>query len=239
MKDEANLTFSHNLESVSSDDGMRFQREKFCPRVERAKKFLGGSIAEARVLDIGIGYGSFLNILEQDYGIQNLYGMDPFPKSLEMSKKNTSADLRQGDIDDQEWPFSEPFDLITCFDVVEHLKIPSVFFTRSARYLKPGGLVLVTTPNKTLPYHMRKLPFIGKPDLNPTHINVRVPEYWRRLALGTGYEILDEWMGEHLTHIKFVPPLLSAALDKMGLDPRNIPGLNHFQQSFCLLLRKL
>ena len=52
MKDEANLTFSHNLESVSSD-GMRFQREKFCPRVERAKKFLGGSIAEARVLGIG------------------------------------------------------------------------------------------------------------------------------------------------------------------------------------------
>ena len=51
MKDEANLTFSHNLESVSSD-GMRFQREKFCPRVERAKKFLGGSIAEARVLDV-------------------------------------------------------------------------------------------------------------------------------------------------------------------------------------------
>ena len=41
MKDEANLTFSHNLESVSSVDGMRFQREKFCPRIERAKKFFG------------------------------------------------------------------------------------------------------------------------------------------------------------------------------------------------------
>ena len=53
MKDETNLTFSHNLESVASDDGMRFQREKFCPRVERAKKFLGASIAEARVLGIG------------------------------------------------------------------------------------------------------------------------------------------------------------------------------------------
>tara|TARA_Y100000590_G_scaffold260670_1_gene292742 strand:- start:1121 stop:1381 length:261 start_codon:yes stop_codon:yes gene_type:complete len=86
---------------------------------------------------------------------------------------------------------------------------------------------------------MRKLPLIGKPDLDPTHINVRVPEYWRRLALATGYEILDEWMGERLTHIKFVPSILSAALKNIGLDPRNIPGLNHFQQSFCLLLRKL
>ena len=38
---------------------------------------------------------------------------------------------------------------------------------------------------------------------------------------------------------RFAPPLLSAVLDKMGLDPRNIPELNHFQQSFCLLLRKL
>ena len=239
MRDEANLTFSHDLDSVSSDDGMQFQREKFCPRIERTKDFLEGSVTDARVLDIGIGYGSFLNILEKDYGMRELFGMDPFPKSLEMSRKNTSADLRQGDIDDKKWPFSKPFDLITCFDVVEHLKKPSVFFTRSARYLKPKGLVLVTTPNKTLPYHMRKLPLIGKPDLNPTHINVRVPEYWRKLALGTGYEILDEWMGEHLTHIKFVPSILSAALRNMGLNPRNVSGLNHFQQSFCLLLRKL
>ncbi|MEE3242855.1 MAG: hypothetical protein VX188_03505, partial [Candidatus Thermoplasmatota archaeon] len=77
MKDEANLTFSHNLESVSSVDGMRFQREKFCPRIERAKKFFGKPLTDARVLDIGIGYGSFLNILEQDYGIQDLCGMDP------------------------------------------------------------------------------------------------------------------------------------------------------------------
>lgn len=239
MKDEANLTFSHNLEAVSSDDGMQFQREKFCPRIEKAKDFLGVPIADARILDIGIGYGSFLNILEQDYGIRNLFGMDPFPKSLEISRKNTNADLRQGDIDDKDWPFSEPFDMITCFDVVEHLEKPSVFFTRSARYLKPNGLVLVTTPNKMLPYHMRKLPFIGKPDLNPTHINVRVPEYWRRLAVGVGYKILDEWMGEHLTHINFVPSILSAALNKIGLDPRKITGLNHFQQSFCLLLRKI
>ena len=45
-----------------------------------------------------------------------------------MSRKNTSADLRQGDIDDKKWPFSKPFDLITCFDVVEHLK------SRQCRY---------------------------------------------------------------------------------------------------------
>ena len=89
MKDEANLTFSHNLEDVSSDDGMRFQREKFCPRIEKAKDFLEVSIADARILDIGIGYGSFMSILEKDYGIRSLFGMDPFPKSLEISRKNT------------------------------------------------------------------------------------------------------------------------------------------------------
>tara|TARA_B100000029_G_scaffold335630_1_gene327746 strand:+ start:660 stop:1379 length:720 start_codon:yes stop_codon:yes gene_type:complete len=238
MRDEANLTFSHDLDAVSSDDGMRFQREKFCPRIERTKNFLEVPVDDARVLDIGIGYGSFLSILEKDYGVQELFGMDPFPKSLEMSRKNTNADLRHGDIEDKEWPFSKPFDLITCFDVVEHLKKPSMFFTRSGRYLKPNGLVLVTTPNKTLAYHMRKLPFIGKPDLNPTHINVRVPEYWRRLAIGMGYEILDEWMGEHMTHVKFFPSVLGAALTNIGLDPRNVFGLNHFQQSFCLLIRK-
>ena len=239
MKDEANLTFSHTVESVSSPEAMEFQREKFTPRIDRLAKALEKPLADAVVLDIGIGYGSVLQIMEHDYGVSQLFGMDPFPKSLELARQNTGADLRMGDIDDSEWPFeSGEFDAIACFDVIEHLVVPATFFVRARRYLRDGGLLLATTPNKLLPYHMRKLPLVGIPDRNPTHINVRVPEYWRRLATATGYTIVEEWMGEHLSHVRHVPRLLGAALEKLGFDPREVPGLNHFQQSFCLLLRK-
>ena len=55
--------------------------------------------------------------------------MDPFPDSIEIAKRYTSADLRVGRIEDSQWPFEENyFDVITCLDVVEHLQHPEVFF---------------------------------------------------------------------------------------------------------------
>ncbi|MCH2440720.1 MAG: class I SAM-dependent methyltransferase, partial [Candidatus Poseidoniia archaeon] len=159
MKDEANLTFSHTVESVSSPEAMAFQREKFTPRIDRLAAALEKPLVDAVVLDIGIGYGSFLQILEHDYGVNQVFGMDPFPKSLELARQNTGADLRKGDIDERQWPFAlGQFDAITCYDVIEHLTVPAMFFVRARRYLQDGGLLLATTPNKLLPYHMRKLP---------------------------------------------------------------------------------
>ena len=47
------------------------------------------------------------------------------------------------------WPFEdESFDLVTAMEILEHLAInPDFFFTEAARVLKPGGRMLLTTPN--------------------------------------------------------------------------------------------
>lgn len=238
-RDEQNITFTHSIETLYSERGLRFQREKYLPKIEYLKDHFGKRFHEIRLADIGVGYGVFLHLLENEYGLRHLYGMDPFPDSIEIAARYTSARIERGDITDEEWPLEKGFfDVITCFDVVEHLPDPGVFFDRVGAYLADGGLVVVTTPNKDLPYRMRAIPLIGFPDTNPTHINVRKSRYWRELAVRHGFEILAVWKGEHLTHIRLVPKVLTALCTLLRLDHRRLPLVNAFEQSFCMVLRR-
>lgn len=235
-KDFENITYSHSVNSISSPGGQKFLKGKFLPKVDFIKQYFPQDWQERLILDIGIGYGSFLNLLEQQ-GFRHLYGMDPFSKSVEISRQFTTADLREGDIEEESWPFGEEkFDVITSFDVVEHLKNPEVFFVNSRKYLKEGGIIVFSTPNKQLPYYLRALPLIGIPDKNPTHINVHPPAYWIRLSKSGGYIILKMWKGEHLTHIKVFPKLLKKMCRFLKLDPRTVPVINWFEQSFCMAI---
>jgi len=236
-RDRDNVTFTHSIETLYSAEGLKFQREKYLPKIELVKNRFAGAFAGINLLDVGVGYGVFLHLLEHEEGLSNLYGMDPFPDSIEIARRYTSARIVQGDIRDDRWPVEENhFDAVTCFDVVEHLPEPGVFFENVKQVLRPGAVVIVTTPNRGLPYRMRSIPLIGLPDTNPTHINVRRPSYWLALAKKNGFSVLEAWRGEHLTHIRLVPKILKAACGIFGLDHRRIPLVNAFEQSFCVAL---
>ncbi|UCF06462.1 MAG: class I SAM-dependent methyltransferase [bacterium] len=236
-RDRENITYIHSIETLYSPQGFAFQREKYLPKITFLEKRFGDRFPEVSVLDVGIGYGVFLHILEHEFGLEHLFGMDPFPGSIEKAARFTSADIRQGDIMDERWPFNEhSFDVVTCFDVVEHLEEPAVFFAHVKRFMREGSILVMTTPNKDLPYRMRSVPLLGIPDPNPTHINVRPSAYWKRLATSQDFRIVDAWKGEHLTHIRFVPKVLSALCRLLRLDHRRIPLVRTFEQSFCMVL---
>ena len=236
-KDINNRTFSHSVSVISSPSGKKFFREKFYPKIEMIKEHFSSEWYKLHILDVGIGYGGFLSFLEEN-GFKYLYGMDPFPESLEMSKQFTRAVLKRGRIEEPEWPFPEGlFDVITSFDVVEHLEHPEDFFVNARKYLKPGGIIIFSTPNKQFPYYLRSVPGIGIPDNNPTHINVHPPKYWIQLVEINGYRTLKKWKGEHLTHIKFIPDVLKRICKFFGKDHRDVPFINLFEQSFCMVIQ--
>lgn len=238
-RDKDNITFVGRMEFFGSEEGGRFLEQKYRPRIDALKEYFGSRFSGISFLDIGIGYGMFLKAVEEE-GVKQLFGMDPFPKSIEIARQNTSAEIFEGDILDDQWPVEKQgYDAVTCMDVVEHLEDPSIFFHKVKEYMREGGIVLVTTPNKSIPYMMRSIPFIGRKDPNPTHINVRRPAYWRRLARENGFEILKEWRGEHLTHIRFIPRVLVPLFRIFHLDHRRIPIINALEQSFCMVLRPI
>ncbi|MBN2070022.1 MAG: class I SAM-dependent methyltransferase [Candidatus Krumholzibacteriota bacterium] len=236
-RDSENRTYIHTTDTLWSESGLKYQREKYRPKIEFIRDYFGERFKDLRLLDVGVGYGVFLHLMEKEYDLADLSGMDPFPRSIEIAGKYTSATIYNGDIRDKRWPVGErPFDVITSFDVVEHLEDPSVFFRKVREYLSDGGLVVVTTPNKGFPYIMRSIPGFGIRDANPTHINVKPPRYWKRLARDNGLRIVKAWKGEHLTHTRIFPRLFRNLCRAAGLDHRNIPLVNSFEQSFCLIL---
>jgi len=143
-RDPENPTYDHSLDTLCSESGYKFQREKYGPKLAFMKNYFGERFARVSLLDVGVGYGIFLKIAAEDYGIRNLSGMDPYPNSIELAKKMTTARIELGSLFDERWPFAEhSFDVITCFDVLEHIEKPDEFFVNAARYLRGGGIVLI------------------------------------------------------------------------------------------------
>lgn len=239
MEEANNLHYTHTEATVFGDSGelLAGQVRKYAPKVRAIQRLLGPR-RDLAILDVGTGYGPFLHLLQQE-GYSNLAGMDPFAESLDIARRHTSAELGQGRIEDEQWPVGDRrFDVIGCFDVVEHLADPAVFFRRCREYLAPRGLVLLSTPNRSVFYEMRRLPIVGIPDWNPTHINVRRPRYWTKLARRQGYQVVEKWCGEVMAHVRYLPQLVEVLGKFLDFDLEKVWFLRGLQQSFCLVLRR-
>ena len=101
-----------------------------------------------KVLDLGCGNGGFCNFLcEKGYDVT---GVDISESGIEMARK-TYPHLKfvRSDICDLE-DFREiekgAFDVIVAMEVIEHLQYPRKLMKVVKKYLKQGGVFLVSTP---------------------------------------------------------------------------------------------
>jgi 2-polyprenyl-6-hydroxyphenyl methylase / 3-demethylubiquinone-9 3-methyltransferase len=102
-----------------------------------------------RVLDMGCGAGLLTEPLARMGG--TVIGVDAAPENIAVAKDHAaqsglSIDYRAGEI---EAVAGERFDLITCLEVVEHVAHPASFIAGLAGLLAPGGLLILSTPNRT------------------------------------------------------------------------------------------
>ena len=59
------------------------------------------------------------------------------------------AEFRQADLDRPDWPIEAgTADLVVALETIEHLENPWAFMRDLVRIAKPGGWVVVTTPNQ-------------------------------------------------------------------------------------------
>jgi SAM-dependent methyltransferase len=96
------------------------------------------------LLDLGCSSGSFLESLKGEGW--KLHGIEMSPDCAKIAETKSGAQVFVGDI--LEAPFRrESFDVITCFDVLEHLYEPLRVMTKVGEWLKPGGIFYVLVPN--------------------------------------------------------------------------------------------
>ena len=97
-----------------------------------------------RILEAGCGTGNVLRTLEASSPGGNVIGLDPFHEALQIARRRTSVPLIQGDVCVP--PFSEPFQIIGLFDVLEHLEEDVEVLGEIRNLLAPDGALLVTVP---------------------------------------------------------------------------------------------
>jgi 2-polyprenyl-3-methyl-5-hydroxy-6-metoxy-1,4-benzoquinol methylase len=96
------------------------------------------------LLDLGCSSGAFLQTL-QGKG-WNLFGIEMSPESARQARAKSGATVFVGSILDAQFAAGS-FDVITCFDVLEHLYEPRRILARVGEWLKPGGIFYVLVPN--------------------------------------------------------------------------------------------
>lgn len=102
-----------------------------------------------QVLDIGTHIGSFLHGLHKK-GFKNIQGIDIRLSSIKFGKaKYPEIAKRLTVYDGSKLPFNDNFfDVVTMFDVIEHIHDLDKFFKEVCRVLKKDGLFVFQTPNK-------------------------------------------------------------------------------------------
>ncbi len=144
-------------------------------RVNLLKKMpLRGSL-----LDVGTGIGQFLAVVRPL--VDRVTGTEVSSSACEAAKRLYDLHVRHGVLEDI--PFTERFDVITLFHVVEHVDNPAVTLTTCARLLDDQGLIAMAVPNEIqgLRFVLTRLlcriapGLIARPFFTPP-INLSVPD---------------------------------------------------------------
>ena len=99
-------------------------------------------------LDVGCGAGLLAEPLARMGG--QVTAVDAAPELIEVAKAHAagqrlSIDYRAVGVEE----LSGTFDLVTAMEVIEHVADPAAFVASLAARLAPGGLLILSTPNRT------------------------------------------------------------------------------------------
>jgi len=96
-----------------------------------------------RLLDVGCAFGYFVELaLSRGY---DAYGFDPSSFAVSQARKLVGKKrITEGTIGDVAYPTAS-FDIITMFDVFEHLEDPLNDMKKLSALLKPDGVIIIAT----------------------------------------------------------------------------------------------
>lgn len=120
-------------------------------RLGKLKEVLPAGKKNIRVLEVGCGNGDFLVALRDANPNKSfdLYGIEPNAECASTAR-GKGINVFEGLADSVESQYlasSEEYDLVLCFELLEHLTHPGKLMSKIYASLKFGGRLVITTPN--------------------------------------------------------------------------------------------
>jgi len=140
------------------------------------------------VLDFGCGSGIFLESISHE--IKKGIGADIDIKIAKKIVSSENISLIQTNQPNDILQFSK-VDIITCFDVLEHLEDLKVLLQNFTKILSPNGIVIISGPTENFLYQIaRKIAKIGiKGNMKGKNEHVRNIQDIKKLVLDSGYSL--------------------------------------------------
>ncbi len=117
------------------------------PRIHRKRlKYISKNLRKssgARLLDVGCSFGIFLKVAAQQGFI--VEGVETSKNAADYASQQ-GMKVRYGYLEELGLP-ADYYDVVTIFEVIEHLKSPYPLLSECRRILKPNGLLVLSTPN--------------------------------------------------------------------------------------------
>lgn len=111
--------------------------QKFLEVIQR-EQFSG------RVLDFGAGQGELTKKLYDLDVFDEVHAVDLMARPSDV---NSEVSWRQADLNEEIKDWTDYFDVILAAEVIEHLENPRLVARQIFSWLKPGGVVVLSTPN--------------------------------------------------------------------------------------------
>lgn len=131
---------------------LQHNKERFRTHVDTVRRF-HPTLKELKVLDIGCGGGLFLFLLKHEGA--DVLGTELNDTRIAYAQNTYGVTVRPYPVEHKFWQtkYHNAFDVVTLWDVIEHVNFPVETLRAAVTLLKPGGHVFLDTPCRDAFYH--------------------------------------------------------------------------------------
>lgn len=190
----------------------------FIPRAKRVidlcKKF---NVISDVIVDVGAGFGSFAEEVKKLDVFKKVIAIEPSP-DLAATCRRKGLEVIESTVEEANLNGAN---VITNFELIEHLYWPKDFLLASKKLLSKGGIFIITTPN-IKGFELLTLGSLSENIGGPEHLNYFHPDSLSYLLKSCGFEII-----EVLTPGKLDAELVRKKILSGALDISTCPFLRH------------
>jgi SAM-dependent methyltransferase/ribosomal protein S27E len=137
-RSSSNYEYWSTVVFPASEDARR--ERIFRPRVERVLSY----VQTGTLVDVGAGFGTFCEEAVRLGSFERVIALEPEPH-LAQTCRDKGLEVIEAPV--ERASLEHGVDVVTSFEVIEHLFSPRTFVEQCARLLRPGGLLVLTCPN--------------------------------------------------------------------------------------------